>query len=164
MMDEHTQLVSVRVKTLDGRGFNLKVPVNVGFGPQKTQPRASRNVGLLLTPRLSTFPKPQTPNSWPGLAFKQLKVDAFKARLMAESAVPESSQRLVFKGKVLESGKSLLDYAVKENSNIVLVESLPGSEERALQRDSAGGLPPQTREGASLPPTGSVAPSPTDPH
>ena len=38
MMDEHTQLVSVKVKTLDGRGFNMKVPVNVSPGPRNATP------------------------------------------------------------------------------------------------------------------------------
>jgi small subunit ribosomal protein S27Ae len=62
----------------------------------------------------------------------QLNLDSMTAieRVQSEiesvMGVPSIEQKLIYNGKRLESGKSLFDYEISENSNIYLVISLEG--------------------------------------
>lgn len=49
-----------------------------------------------------------------------------KARILYKDGVPYNQQRLIFNGKQLEDGTTLLDYNIKEDSIIHLVHRLSG--------------------------------------
>ena len=48
-------------------------------------------------------------------------IDAIKERINSKTGIPESIQRLIYKGKQLEDGRTLADYRIFPNSTINLV-------------------------------------------
>ena len=53
-------------------------------------------------------------------------IEKVQSEIETVMGVPSIEQSLIFNGKRLESGKSLFDYEISENSNIYLVVSLEG--------------------------------------
>jgi ubiquitin C len=48
-------------------------------------------------------------------------IDAIKERINSKTGIPESIQRLIYKGKQLEDGRTLADYLIFPNSTLQLV-------------------------------------------
>ncbi|KAJ3029817.1 hypothetical protein HDV00_009429 [Rhizophlyctis rosea] len=64
-------------------------------------------------------------------------IDDIKLRVAAKSGIPATQQRLVFGGKGLAEGKTLLDYGIGDGASIHLLKKAGGAAEKAPEAASA---------------------------
>jgi len=91
---DDADVISINIKTLDGRAHPLRVP-------------------------------------------KHITIADLKQSIQAETDVPVSAQRLIFKGKALKEDQRLSAYAIEEGHTIHMVARPPGETQSSAQQSSA---------------------------
>jgi hypothetical protein len=70
-------------------------------------------------------------------------VEDLKAKIHDETDIPPAYQQLLFAGKSLENGHTLLDYNIQHESRMRVVTCIPGNGTGASWTASAASTPPR---------------------